>query len=82
MKIKTQINRIANLRKIDRAYHLTKRLNIHPSKGERLFNDDFKQIALETLGEICEALNCSPNDIFVKADGQQWGRKVFTDSGK
>ncbi len=65
MKIKLNIKKIAKDRGIKTAYRLQRQANLSPSNASRLYNDDIKQISLDTLGKLCEALECEPSDILV-----------------
>ena len=65
MKIQLNINKIANERGIKTAYQLQKKVGLSPSNAARLYNNEPRQISLETLGKICDKLNCEPGDIFV-----------------
>ena len=38
--------------------------NLHISTVSRLVRDANEQIALETIGKVCAALDVTPNDIF------------------
>lgn len=65
MKIKLNIKKIAKDRGIKTAYRLQRQADLSPSNASRLYNDDIKQISLDTLGKLCEALKCEPSDILV-----------------
>jgi DNA-binding Xre family transcriptional regulator len=65
MKIKLNIKKIAKDRGIKTAYRLQRQANLSPSNASRLYNDNIKQISLDTLGKLCEALKCEPSDILV-----------------
>ncbi len=65
MKIKLNIKKVAKDRGIKTAYRLQRQANLSPSNASRLYNDDIKQISLDTLGKLCEALECEPSDILV-----------------
>ncbi len=65
MKINVNIKKTAKERGITTAYQLQKRVKLSPSNASRLYNDNIKQISLDTLGKLCEALECEPGDLFV-----------------
>ena len=49
------------------AYQLQKRANLSPSNAANLYHNNIVQISIETLGKLCEALDCEPNDLFVRS---------------
>lgn len=65
MKIELNIEKIADSRGIKTAYQLQKKVKLSPSNASRLYNAQVKQISLDTLGKLCEALECEPGDLFV-----------------
>lgn len=65
MKIKLNVKKIAASRGIGTAYQLQKRAGLSPSNASRLYNDNVKQISLDTLGRLCKALECEPSDLFL-----------------
>ena len=64
MKIKLNVKKIAKDRGVRTAYQLQKRAGLSPSNASRLYNDNVKQISLDTLGRLCKALDCEPGDLF------------------
>ncbi len=65
MKIEVNIKKIANSWGIKTAYQLQKKVKLSPSNASRLYNAQVKQISLDTLGKLCEALECELGDMFV-----------------
>jgi DNA-binding Xre family transcriptional regulator len=65
MELKINIREIAKSKGIKKAYQLQKKADLSPSNAAKLFNNDIVQISIETLGKLCEALECKPNDLFV-----------------
>ncbi len=75
MKIKVKIREVAESRGIKTAYQLQKKARLSPSNASRLFNNKIVQISVETLGKLCDVLDCEPNDLFVTKKS----RKKFDD---
>lgn len=67
-EIKINIKEIAKKNGIKTAYQLQKKVNLSPSNASRLFNGNFKQISINTLGKLCDVLDCEPNDLLVVRD--------------
>ena len=65
MKITLNVRAIAIKRGIKTPYQLTKATGLSPSNASKLFNGSSLMISLDTLGKLCEALNCTPNDILL-----------------
>jgi DNA-binding Xre family transcriptional regulator len=66
MKLKIRIREVAISRGIKTAYQLQKRAGLQPSTAARLYKNDVTQITLDTLGKLCEALDCHAGDLFVR----------------
>jgi len=66
MKFQLNIRAVALKRGISNPYQLQIRAALSPSNASRLFNHEVSQISLETLGKLCEALDCKPNNLFKK----------------
>lgn len=66
MKLEIKIREVAKSRGINTAYRLQKLAELSPSNASKLYRNDIVQISIETLGKLCEVLNCEPNDLFVK----------------
>lgn len=49
---------------ISSAYQLAKRAGLNMPTAYRAFANDIKHFTPETLEKLCNALRCSPNDIF------------------
>lgn len=49
-------------------YALCKKTGIDPNTINKIYHGTAKQIRLETLEKICEALECELSDIIVKKD--------------
>ena len=67
MKLRIKIREVAQSLDIKTAYQLQKRANLQPSTAARLFRNEVKQITLETLQKLCEALDCDASDLFVRS---------------
>ena len=68
MRIEVKIKEVAEYRGVRTAYQLQKRANLSPSNASRLYKNNIVQISIETLGKLCEALDCNPGDLFVRTE--------------
>lgn len=58
------------------AYRLAKSSGIHPSVLSKYVNNQVREISLDTLNALCEALNCRAGDLIEYVpDGQHKARK-------
>ena len=64
MVIQLRINELAKSRGIKNAYQLQHAVGLSPSNAVKLFSNSSALISLETLGKLCVALACEPNDLF------------------
>ncbi len=64
MKPIINIRQVAESRGINNPYQLQKKADLSPSNAAKLFNNNIVQISVETLGKLCKALDCEPNDLF------------------
>ncbi len=62
--MKLQIKEICEAQGIKSAYELAKRTKLNMPTAYRAFSNDIKQFTPQTLKALCDALKCSPNDIF------------------
>jgi putative transcriptional regulator len=62
--MKTKINELCRAAGITTAYQLQKKTDLSPSQAARLYKDEVEAISLSVLEKLCDALKCSPNDIF------------------
>ncbi len=62
--MKTKINELSKAAGITTAYQLQKKTDLSPSQAARLYRDEVEAISLLVLEKLCDALKCSPNDIF------------------
>jgi DNA-binding Xre family transcriptional regulator len=62
--MKLQIKEICEAQGIKSAYELAKRTKLKMPTAYRAFANDIKQFTPQTLKALCDALKCSPNDIF------------------
>ena len=65
MEVTINIQKVANSRGIKTAYQLQKKAELSPSNASRLYNNNIVQISIDTLGKLCDVLDCEPNDLFV-----------------
>ncbi len=66
-----KIREAAERQGITTAYQLQKALNTMPSTAARLWRADMKMIGLDTIDALCEALQCEPADLIVRANGKK-----------
>jgi len=64
--IQIRIRERCEERGISNPYQLQVAADLYPSMASRLFNHDFKQISMETLDKLCEALDCETSDLLVR----------------
>ncbi len=62
--MKLQIKEICEAQGIKSAYELAKRTKLNMPTAYRAFANDIKQFTPQTLKALCDALKCSPNEIF------------------
>jgi DNA-binding Xre family transcriptional regulator len=62
--MKLQIKEICAAQGIKSAYELAKRTKLNMPTAYRAFANDIKQFTPQTLKALCDALKCSPDDIF------------------
>ncbi len=62
--MKTKINELCRAAGITTAYQLQKKTDLSPSQAARLYKDEVEAISISVLEKLCDALKCSPNDIF------------------
>ncbi len=62
--MKLQIKEICEAQGIKSAYELAKRTKLNMPTAYRAFANDIKQFTPQTLKALCDALKCSPDDIF------------------
>jgi DNA-binding Xre family transcriptional regulator len=66
MSMKIRIREVARSRGINTAYQLQKKASLPPSTAARLYRNDVKQVTLETLERLLEALDCDASELFVR----------------
>jgi DNA-binding Xre family transcriptional regulator len=59
-----KIKELCVRRGIASAYGLAKKSGLKMPTAYRAFANDIRQFTIETLGALCRALDCTPNDIF------------------
>ncbi len=65
-----QIKEICAAQGIKSAYELAKRTKLNMPTAYRAFANDIKQFTPQTLKALCDALKCSPDDIFAYNEPQ------------
>ncbi len=84
--MRIMIRELCEMRGIKSAYELAKRSKLKMPTAYRAFSNNIKQFTLETLEALCNALDCSPNDIFgveaVKVEAQKPVREPVTRTAK
>jgi DNA-binding Xre family transcriptional regulator len=68
--IKANIKEMAVKKGIKTAYQLQKTMNLQPSQAAKLYRNDLKMIGLDTLNNLCDALDCMPSDLLVYSPGR------------
>jgi DNA-binding Xre family transcriptional regulator len=61
--ITSQLRKAAARRGIKNAYQLQKAADFPVGQAYRLWNDNWQQLNLRTLNKLCNALQCTPNDL-------------------
>ena len=64
MKVRLRIKEAAQERGIMNAYRLAQKLNKKQTPVGRLWKGELTKIGIQTIGELCEALDCQPGDLF------------------
>lgn len=64
-----KIKELCEMHGIESAYRLAKESGLNMPTAYRAFANDIKQFTPETLERLCNALQCTPNDIFGYAVG-------------
>jgi DNA-binding Xre family transcriptional regulator len=80
--MKTKINSLSKAVGITTAYQLQKKTDLSPSQAARLYRDEVEAISLSVLEKLCDALKCSPNDIFGYVEPQKVKRPSIPDAAK
>jgi excisionase family DNA binding protein len=68
--IKIKLQKTARTHGLTTAYTLQKALNCSPTMASRLWNERFKQIGIETIGNLCDLFDCQPNALFENQKSQ------------
>ena len=79
MKLKIRIHEVAKSRGLTTAYQLQKLAGLTAPNAYKIFNNNIVQISIETLGKLCDVLDCEPSDLFVRpkaASGRHVRSKV------
>jgi DNA-binding Xre family transcriptional regulator len=80
--MKLQIKEICEAQGIKSAYELAKRTKLNMPTAYRAFANDIKQFTPQTLKALCDALKCSPDDIFGYNEPQKVKRPSVPDVAK
>jgi putative transcriptional regulator len=80
--MKTKINELSKAVGITTAYQLQKKTDLSPSQAARLYKDEVEAISISVLEKLCDALKCSPNDIFGYNERQKVNRPSIPDAAK
>jgi len=65
MVIRINIHEVAISRGVTTAYQLQKAAGLTPTNASKLFNNKIAQISINTLGKLCDALECSPAELLL-----------------
>lgn len=60
-------------RGVTTAYQLQKAAQLAPSTASRLFNNDVTHVTMDTLGKLCDALDCDAGVLFPRVSGRANG---------
>lgn len=60
------------------AYWLSQQTGIAPNNVGKIVNGETKNIRLDTIEKICNALNCTPGDLIVMNNSQSSLTKPYT----
>jgi DNA-binding Xre family transcriptional regulator len=66
MNIVIRIREVAISKGVMTAYRLQKLAKLSPSNAAKLYSNDIVQVSMETLGKLCEALDCDACELFVR----------------
>jgi putative transcriptional regulator len=80
--MKAKINELSKAVGITTAYQLQKKTDLSPSQAARLYRDEVEAISISVLEKLCDALKCSPNDIFGYNERQKVKRPSIPDAAK
>jgi DNA-binding Xre family transcriptional regulator len=80
--MKLQIKEICEAQGIKSAYELAKRTKLNMPTAYRAFANDIKQFTPQTLKALCDALKCSPSDVFGYNEPQKVKRPSVPDVAK
>ena len=58
-------------------YWLYKRLGMSYQNFNKMVNNETTSIRYEVIEEICQLLNCSPNDLFCDEEGETLEKKMM-----
>lgn len=72
--IEVRIREVAESKGITTAYKLQKALDVAPSVAAKLYNNEFKQIAVETIDKLCTVLDCDAGELFVRIMDKKSGK--------
>jgi DNA-binding Xre family transcriptional regulator len=61
--IVVRIKEVANKKGVKSGYQFQKLTGFAPAMAERVYNGNWRRIDTKTLNTICNALNCTPNEI-------------------
>jgi DNA-binding Xre family transcriptional regulator len=64
MSITLRVKELAQARGLKTRYALSRAMGKPPTTPYRLWDGNIASIRLETIGELCRALDCQPGDLF------------------
>jgi DNA-binding Xre family transcriptional regulator len=76
MKIKMRIRERCNTLGIVNASQLADKAKLTAPTAYRAYNNNIKQLTIETLEKLCNALSCGPGDLLVRT-GRRMKRKNY-----
>lgn len=66
LKVQIMVKDLAKRAGIDNPYQLQKILDVSYPTAARLFDGSSEAVYMETIGLLCEVLNCEPGDLFIR----------------
>lgn len=74
MAVKLKVKELAIKAGFDTAYKLQEAAGLYPSHASNLFNNRTKNISLEIIDRLCDALECEPGDLFERKANKKTGK--------
>lgn len=65
--VELRVKQLAEGKGIDNPFSLSRESGVAYANCYKIWNSQQKMIGLDTLDRLCEALNCEPGDILIRA---------------